>query len=70
MGFWLAHVADEVRGVSELAEFLAGIGVDGVPALVNFHGDGDVFLPGDFEEGVVFGEGFNDGFGDENVEPA
>lgn len=70
LGFRLAHVADEVRGVSELAEFLAGVGIDGVPAFVNLHGDGDVFFVGDFDEGVMLGEGLDDGFGDEDVKAA
>ncbi len=67
LGLWLGHVAGEVREISEISEFGAGVSVNGVPALVDFHGDGDFFLCGDLDEGVVFGEGFDDGLGDEDV---
>ena len=50
LGFGLGHVAGEVRRITEVTEFFPGIGVNGVPAFVDLHGNGDVLLAGDFDE--------------------
>jgi len=68
LGLGLAHVAGEVGGIAELAEPLSGVGVDGIPAFVNFGGDGDTVLVGDFDESIVFRESLHNGFGNEHMQ--
>ena len=62
--FRLAHVAVKERSLSEITEFIAGVRVDRVPALVDLHRDENVITASGLDELVVFAGGFNDGLGD------
>lgn len=70
LGLRLAHVGVEVAEMAEGGDAIAGIGVDGVPALVHFHGAEDALFFGGADEFVMVGEGLDEGFGNEDVTAA